>query len=73
MRLARFVLIGLVSGTTVGPTIDDFGLRYVEAYRRCYEEVSPTATMVAHPSGRAPMDSAAFQAIKDCADKYLKK
>jgi hypothetical protein len=73
MRLARFALIGLVSGTTVGPTPDDSGLGFIEAYRRCYEEVSPTATMVAHPSGRAVMDAAAFQAIKDCARQYLKK
>jgi len=73
MRLARFVVIGLVSGTTVAPTHDDFGYRYIEVYRRCYEEVSPTATMVAHPLGRAAMDAAAFQAIKDCAEKYLKK
>ena len=73
MRLARFVLIGFASATTVGPTHDDFGPRLIDAYRRCYDEVSPTATMVAHPSGRAAMDAAAFQAIKDCARQYLKK
>lgn len=76
MRLARFVaLIGVVAGstTTTTSTPDDFAIRFIEAYKRCYNEVSLTAKTVPYPSRREPMDAAAFEAVKDCAAKYLRK
>jgi hypothetical protein len=73
MRSAGFValLVGLVGGTTPQPT-KNLGREYNEVYRRCYDEVSQTAKYLPHPSRRSPMDAAAFEAVKECAARYLK-
>jgi hypothetical protein len=70
MRLAGFV--ALVSASTTPQHRDDVGRRYGDVMQRCYDEVARTAKYLAHPSGRSPMDTAAFEAVKDCAEKYLK-
>ncbi len=75
MRSAGFValLVGLAGGssTTPQPT-KNLGLEYNEVFRRCYDEVSQTAKYLPHPSRRSPMDAAAFEAVKECAARYLK-
>ncbi len=75
MRLARFVpLLTLVDCSTTAPTKDEaFALRYIEAYRQCYNEVSAAGKTVSFLSSREPLSSAEFQAVKDCANKYLQK
>ncbi len=71
MNLFAAFVVGFVGASTTREP-NNLGLEYADAYRRCYDEVARTAQTISHPSRRRPMVPAAFEAVKKCAEEYLK-